>query len=421
MSNVNEFVVADVKTTKNRIECEYIVKGDWKKYFTKERKMCIEYAEELGEIPESVAVIPLLCNIMPVAWLCDAVITVPSLDKDFYEHFEDIKHGYETMYPCLEFKGKMNTSVVENISNSCEEWESAALFSGGVDAYTTFFRHIQEKICLLTLWGADIALEDEQGWSIVWKHTCEVAKEYNVGCMSIKTNFRCLLSEMELSKLVSKSGDGWWHGFQHGIGITSHVAPLAYKYGFKSVYIASSFPREMQGRYTCASTPEIDNMVHYCGAKVVHDAIDMNRQDKVRYIIEKKKEFNKPIKLRVCWETAGGENCCKCEKCYRTILEIVSEKEDPNNFGFRWNTKDIKRCKRDFKWKIMVEPFNIELLYVPLKKVFEENKEQIKNYERYSWIQKMNFETFNDGITKKIYNKLRSSKMVIAVWNRFFR
>lgn len=32
-------------------------------------------------------------------------------------------------------------------------------------------------------------------------------------------------------------------------------------------------------------------------------------------------------------------NCCKCEKCYRTMMNILSAHGDPNKFGFRYDTK----------------------------------------------------------------------------------
>lgn len=79
------------------------IEGDWKKYFRQDVPMCVEYSMDISGVPESVLVLPLLCNIMPIAWLCDAQICLEEVDADFCEHLGEIRAGYQTMYPMFKF------------------------------------------------------------------------------------------------------------------------------------------------------------------------------------------------------------------------------------------------------------------------------------------------------------------------------
>ena len=126
----------------NTVQYTYHVEGDWKKYFYPEKKLKISYSVDISAASESALAIPFLCNILPIAWLCDAEICIDVIDKYFYEHIEQIKDGYRTMYPMFSFKGKIQAETEKN-APLVKEKKSACFFSGGVDAYTTLFRHME--------------------------------------------------------------------------------------------------------------------------------------------------------------------------------------------------------------------------------------------------------------------------------------
>ena len=409
----NTFTVKAINRRGNRLEFDYDITGEWRKYFELSKKLWIEYNRGMEQVPESVAVIPLISDVLPIVWLCDAELIIPSLDRDFYENLPDVKKGYMDMYPMLTFGGRLTVSeIVENGNPGAKE--TAALFSGGLDSYTTLLRHLDEKPSLLAVWGADIKPDDDTSWERVERHAKEAAESYGLEYLSIRTNFREIIAEPELNRLAPKSAGGWWYGLQHGIGLLGHTAPLAYVCGFRTVYIASSFPESMKGQYTCASDPTIDNHMRYCGCAAVHDGYEWDRQTKVRYVVSRKKETGADIQLRVCWESAlspsrsedGGGNCCRCEKCYRTILEIVSEGGDPNEYGFVWHDADIKRCERDMKTRILCSKMMITQAYPPIQKALYTNRSSIQGVEKYQWIQRMDFSNFNDYPIKRLRRSL---------------
>jgi len=222
---------------------------------------------------------------------------------------------------------------------------SLSFFSGGVDAFATLIAHANEQPSLITVWGSDITLEDLKGWGIVKNHTLDTARRFGVDAIFVKTNFRTFIHECLLNDLVRSSGDGWWHGFQHGIGLIGHAAPIAYQKKSKCVYIASSFTIREKGKVTCASDPSIDNFVRFCGAHVCHDQYEFCRQEKVEHIKEYIVANRLSVKLRVCWISSGGKNCCRCEKCLRTMSALFAEGANPREYGFEYSVSDLKSAK----------------------------------------------------------------------------
>ena len=341
---MNRIIVKSVEIREKSLAVEYALEGAPALYLSGERFEC-SFSEDVGDTPESVAVIPFLCDVLPVAWLTDATIEVSAVDRQFLESIEKFKRGYVSQYPMLNFaETKIRCGNIQN--NAYEPSENcAAFFSGGVDAFCTLISHIEEKPRLITLWGSDVTFDDLEGWRLVEKHAKDTAEQFALPVpVSVKTNFRALTKDGALNKLVAKSGDSWWHGFQHGIGIIGHAAPVAYKYKMNVVYIASSYTKETQR--SCASHPEIDSNVRLAGTRVWHDQYEKSRQKKVRTIVDFCNRTNHRVFLRVCYESKGGKNCCRCEKCYRTIFALLALGADPREYGFDYSESELSRSKK---------------------------------------------------------------------------
>jgi len=331
----NRIVIDSPKIADHTIAYSYCVEGEWAEVFRAGETFFIDYSCDLSSVPEGVAVIPLLGNLLPVAWIYDAEIVVPVCDRDFYESIPAFREGYVAMYPAMAFGGKITVGNVQD-NPAGNSSKAGAFFSGGVDAHNTLIRHAEEKPVLLTLWGSDVWLWDTAGWENVQTHLAQTAREFDVDFITIKTRFRSFLNEEKLCARVAASGDNWWHGFQHGLGIITHAAPVACSLGLTKLFFASTYSPAEKGRLTCASDPTIDNFIRFCGVQVVHDGYEHNRQQKVHHITQYAKNTERKIALRVCWESAGGNNCCHCEKCWRTILAIYAEGFDPRDFGFNY-------------------------------------------------------------------------------------
>lgn len=345
---MDEFELKKILVNKNMVTYEYNFNGKWCDLLTSEKFFC-EYDFDITDIPESILVIPLLCNLLPISWVHNLNIKINEADEKFFNCIEDIKKGYQNMFPKIKMRGSINAKKI--VKNSYNPEKNGTLFSGGVDAFNTLFQHITEKPVLLTVWGADVKLEDEEGWEKTKKHNIDTANQFGLEYSFVKSNFRTFLNYGNLSKYVEKFvNDEWWHGFQHGIGILGLMAPISYIEKFQTIYIASSFTAEYKGKYTCASDPTIDNYLKFASCNVIHDGYNFNRQDKIKNICDFVEKNNvKNIELRVCWESNGGTNCCICEKCCRTILGLLVEGKDPNQFGFNFTDEKRKKLFKNIK------------------------------------------------------------------------
>lgn len=398
MSGRNRIAIDKVTAEENSIVYHYEVAGPWAEAFDLGQTFEVCYDVDVAGVPAGVAIVPFLANVLPVAWVYNAEVEVSSCDADFLACLPEVKRGYENMYPEMHFGGELNVDTVEE--NREAVGGAMCLFSGGVDAFNTLIQHAAEHPALLAVRGADIKLGDTEGWSRVRTHGKAVARDFGVEFHQASSTFRTFLREGVLERRVAESGDGWWHGFQHGLGLIGHAAPIAYLLGKETVYIASSFTAEDAGA-TCASDPSIDNHVRFCGAHVVHDGYECSRQDKARNIVRFSQETGTPIKLRVCWESEGGSNCCTCEKCGRTILELVAEGADPRDYGFRYSSRQFGYLMRKLHYYLII---HYPQFYRDIARAAKDNGVTLPRSAR--WVLSPNVERICLNGRKRVLNRI---------------
>lgn len=409
----NKITVESINIEKRKIICHYHVEGPWKNAFKEKDSMAIEYSVDVSTVPQGIAVVPFLANLLPMAWVFDADIAIPSCDKTFYDSIPLFKKGYQDMYPMMALRGSlMAEKLEENISTA--KGRSGAFFSGGVDAFNTLVCHVAEKPVLLTLWGADVKLSDENGWKNVLSHLQDTSREFGTDYVTIKSEFRMFQEEGILTEAVKKSGDGWWHGFQHGVGIICHAAPVAWVLGLSTVYFASSFTAADKGKVTCASDPTIDNFVRFGGTHIVHDGYEFTRQMKVHNITQFAKKSGMKIPLRVCWESTGGSNCCRCEKCWRTMLAVYAENQNPREYGFDYTDTELAQIAK--KMRYGGNKMFGALRYEPIQKAMQKNCEKKELPQEIRWFYDANMDNLGQApLWRKCARKIkRGLKKIIG-------
>lgn len=408
---MNKIVINQPKVNKNKIEYTYTVEGEWADLFFTDNKNFIEYSIDVENVQKSILIIPFLANILPVAWVCNAEIVVEECDKDFYDALPNIKQGYCDMHPSIDFKGSV---VAKKIVDNSQEKTGGAIsfFSGGVDAFSTLVTHAGEHPTLVTLLGADLTLDDTAGWEKVVNHIKDTCQKFDIDYVLVKSTFRSIYDQHKLTEIVKESKDNWWHGFQHGIGIISHAAPIAYAMKKEIVYFASSFTIAEKGKVTCASDPTIDNNVKFCSTSVWHDGYDYNRQAKIKNITEYSKANDIEISLRVCWESAGGSNCCNCEKCFRTMMGIYAQGFDPHDFGFEFDDLQLQTITNSLRFGN--NTFFSPLRYLPIQKAMRENIEKNDLPKAIRWFYSANINNLHKiPLSRKIKLKIYSLKTII--------
>lgn len=391
MTDKNYIKVSNIIIDRNRLQVDFLVNDNLKRYFN-DFSFWVEYTEDISTTPKSIGIIPFICNVLPIVWVTDSDLIINEIDSDFYDSISNIKKGYIEMYPMLEFGG--NLSIQTSVDNSlCEPSDNVAcLFSGGIDAFATLFAHINEKPQLISVWGADVMLKDTGSWSIAEKEIKETARMCNVDEPTIiKSNFVEFINQIECNYLVSSIKYNYWYGLQHGIGLLSLCSPLAFLKRLKILYIASSFTIKEKGLIPCASDPSIDNNVRFAGTKVWHDQYDKNRQQKLSIITQFCENHGKRFKLRTCYmPDAKGGNCCKCEKCLRSIYGLLAEGHNPIDYGYNIDKKRLINSTKKFLRKLPWQSQYVKLMWTDIKNRFIETK-SYKDDSAINWIYDYDF------------------------------
>ncbi len=405
---MDNLIIKEIKKDNNKAIITYEKNGKWNDCLNGNEFFC-SYDCNIDDVPDSILIIPFLCNVLPISWVLNLSISVNMIEKVFNDSIPEIIKGYKQMYPEVDFKSKLKYNNVEDLNETRIE-KSSVLFSGGVDATCTLFRHLDERPDIITVFGSDIKLDDENGIKCVDGLNRKTAKDLNINYTNIYSNFRDIMNYKTLTDYVRMIGNyEWWHEFQHGIGLIGLVAPLSYVNGYTTVYIASSYCATQKGEYKCASDPLIDNKLKYGFTETNHDGYELNRQDKIELICNYKKNNNiDNVLLRVCWEnTVNGKNCCHCEKCYRTMLGLMVEKENPNDYYFVFDDKCRKRMIKFLKRELKYKTGSYLQLYVPIQEKLN-NMSSVPNDLK--WLKNYNIGVKTPGLLyfykKKIYKKI---------------
>lgn len=380
--NTNDIILHETIVEGNRVTFQFEPRGTIKEYFTT-NTMFLEYDKPMTDVPVSILNIAFVSSIIPLIWLTDTTLWVYDIDRTYYEALLRIKSAYQDLYSQCKLGGIFVPARV-TVNTYTPERESLLLFGGGVDAHTTFLR-IKETspvICHIQGWFDSISecsertAEKECGDIMLFANSNSLPFAY------VKSNFATLVDSKKFALTIGKRiGDSWWHGFQHSMSFISIAMPLCYLYKVRNVYIGSSFSVGHAGFCSSYATTDIEFRFATVGG-CIHDAFDVSRQEKVSLLVDYQKRMNKPYPICVC--SFNQKNCCACEKCFRTVLEITAAGGDPHNFGF-----DIHGNLKPFYQNVMAERIALYDVKGESKKHWPDIKERMR--ENYQNIEEKDF------------------------------
>ena len=386
---MSKIVVKKIKKSKTIIEIKYTVSDELKEFFNLDNYFKVDYYEDVTKVPDSIAVIPFISNVLPIIWLTDSELVIDELDEAYAKSINKTRKAFNDMYETNIFKGKV--TINKTITNKpLKRKENTSVFcSGGVDSTLSLVKCLKknQKPLLITIWGTDVWDHNTEGWSSLNEYATSLGKKLKLKNLFVKTNFRKFIYEHVLTEklLKAKINDSWWRGIQHGIGLLGHVAPIAYLHNIKEHYIPATLNKKNLGA-TCGSFPTIDESVKFIDCKIKHSGYEYTRLEKVENIV---KYFKKEkVNLRVCFMDKGAKlNCCNCEKCYLTIMELISVGANPRDYGFDITDEEIAKIPAYLKAKASDSPINIEIWDAIIEKCYK-NSDYIMSNPNYKWILK---------------------------------
>jgi hypothetical protein len=314
------------------------------KFFSSE-PFFAEYSLDISEVPPGILNIPLLANLMPLAWAIDADVYVEELDSQYYESLLSIKGVIGQMFPQIPLKGRLFVERLVEYKPKKMMPRTAMFYSAGVDSIATFIRKRHENPYFVTVWGADVFFNQTEFWQKVKTNAEEFGSKNGIESLFIKSSLRSFINEDVISYYFGRYMSSWWHGVQHAMGLVGLCAPLAYSLHVTQFYIPSAVPTEQSKIKAHGSSHLFDNKINWSGTTVNLEAKKLWRQEKLKLIADYIRSEDPQLQIRVCWRTPVYGNCNKCEKCARTITGLLLEGVDPNEHGFQVTPDSLEGLK----------------------------------------------------------------------------
>ncbi len=238
-----------------------------------------------------------------------------------------LRQGLKTVMALIEYWSEgtyrslnIETSISSAVRPSNRQRRAGMFLSGGIDSLATLRVNKMNfpeqhpgyiKDCLL-VHGFDIGGVVERGMKY---HVFEraktamslVAEDANVTLIPVYTNIRHLCDERDL----------WLNKFFGAV-----LAAVAHTFDkrLSLVYIASSY--DIPNLAPCGSHPLLDPEYSSFDLGIKHTDLELSRLDKLNIIANWDVAFQN---FRVCLANVKDRlNCGKCEKCVRTMTELVS-------------------------------------------------------------------------------------------------
>lgn len=304
------------------------------------QRLFFEYpGRSLEGLPRHVALLPYVWAVAPIVWATGGQFEIDELEPTVAASLAAVRAELRLAYTSLEWRGEIRArNAAEPFHPAPGALREALLYSGGLDSTYSALRHAGRQLLLVSAWGIDIGLDEEQRWSEFYAGIAPVAERHAGGLQVVRTNVR---SSFDYRRLNGISPDiaRWWIDVQFGTTLTALAAPLAALHGIELIHLASGALWDDDKIIRNGSSPRLDNAIDFGFARAHHDGNDASRQHKLNWLVAN----GHAVPLRVCvghrLRRPGELNCGACIKCLRTITGIVAAGGDPRAFGFG---RDIK-------------------------------------------------------------------------------
>ena len=328
--------VTGVDACRNKVVFRLNYSKPLRKYFLKDTFFA-EYDSELdiSSVDKSILAIPIVSVIAPVAWAVGADIQVNRLDETYLHSLTKVKEVFRGFYPGFSFSSDMHVKNV--VSSKFGGSRTGLLFSGGLDSITSYIRHNDERPDLISVWGSDFRLHEQESLNEVMAGIRWLANRDSVTALEVKTDLNYINARLLSYEFRVRC---WYAEVAHGLMLLGLSAPITAVRAISSVLIASSLTEDFKEPY--GSLPSIDNNVSWADVTVIHDGFELSRQQKIRYVCSASPQYLSH--LRVC-NYGAKTNCVKCEKCLRTIAGLTLAGMDPRDCNFNIDTKVFARIK----------------------------------------------------------------------------
>lgn len=287
-------------------------------YFRKQ-EFFVEYDSLPEPLPEGVKAIPFAAMAAPIAWAAGADVEMGELDRRFAASLDRAREYFRRWFAGRwAFSGSLDARLVDH---GASPERTGMLFSSGLDSLASYARHQASNPVLFTIFGADVPLSHSDFIALCRERLDGFAAAQAAEIRFIRTDVREAIHDERLRRF-SKS---WYGEVAHGLLMTSLVAPSSHQ-SVKRLLVASCSHRP-GCTYPCGSERELVQSIGWASTSLENDAHDVSRARKISAYLKERPDLCSA--MRVCWMQFRSLNCGRCEKCLRTICELLASGIDP--------------------------------------------------------------------------------------------
>lgn len=253
-----------------------------------------------------------LSLLLPVAvHIREPLVISKPIDRELLINVQELMRIWHCWYPYLN-SVPIEAEIQEETAGRAAG-PTAALFSGGVDAWFTLLSHNGEPDRpermriddLLCVWGLDILLENPGEYRAMTDALIRATSRLGAEFVQVATNLR-------QTKWFAKAD---WGQVAHGSALASIGHALSGRYA--RLLIPST--HRYDDPLPWGSHPLTDPLLSSSLTKIIHDGAGFSRVEKTETLAKCEAALNS---LQVCWDTQSYRNCESCSKCYRTMTTL---------------------------------------------------------------------------------------------------
>lgn len=383
----NRIVLQKIEIDGSLVKYNFTVNQEMKRFFNTET-MFLRYDQDMSNVPISILSIPFVNCMAGLSWLTGSLLFVDEIDETYFYAFKQLKASYSELHE-VNLKGMFVPSIIKkNEIMSSDRY--LLLFGGGVDCHSSYLRNRDRVSGVINIYGwagtedvvTDVDLADK-------KRTKVFAERFGIDAFHVSSNFASQFNMSEIDKAYKTS---YWYDYLHSMAFLAIASPIAWIKACSNLMIASSFTKDRIDLH-CGSLITTDSAFKYAiNGQTLHDGFELNRQQKVALIVDYQRKSKSPYHLQAC--SFNDHNCCRCEKCFRTITELIAENADPRDFGFNIPGSVYEHWRSIIDQDIALWGVSKESYYYYYfsRKRMLENYDNIKEKEFVDWFLNFDFE-----------------------------
>ncbi len=325
---------------------------------------------------------PWLACLLPLAATLGEDLTIPlPVDRELLLGSESLLRLWKYWRPEMHVVKILVDSITSLPPRS---GQAASFFSAGVDSFFTVLRR-PDVTNWITVQGFDMPISKKVEFDIHCQRLSRIAFDFGKEFIPAATNIR--QTRWRLAH---------WEALAFGPALAATA--LVFEDYFYEVSIPSSCDYSSLDPW--GSHPLSDPLFSTCQTKLVHEGVAYSRTEKIEYLAENSRALRE---LHVCFrgdDSLGQDhkNCCRCEKCYRTMiaLEILGKLEQCSLFDA--SKFEIAKISRIYISHRLDENFFLDLRATAiargradLAKEIDRSLKRSKYIEKLDWLSKVPF------------------------------